>query len=41
MHDLPGTTWIRFVVWLIVGMLIYTFYGYKNSKLRTRDRDAA
>jgi APA family basic amino acid/polyamine antiporter len=41
MTDLPGTTWIRFVIWLAVGMLIYWFYGYKNSKLRTRDREAA
>jgi APA family basic amino acid/polyamine antiporter len=40
MKDLPGTTWIRFIVWLVVGMLIYVFYGYRNSKLRTRDLDA-
>jgi len=34
MKDLPLATWIRFVLWLGVGMLIYVFYGYKNSRLR-------
>jgi APA family basic amino acid/polyamine antiporter len=41
MIDLPGTTWIRFVVWLLVGLLVYVFYGYRHSKLRERDRVTA
>ena len=34
MFSLPGATWSRFLVWLLVGMLIYAFYGYRSSKLR-------
>ncbi len=34
MKDLPGTTWIRFVVWLAIGLVIYYFYSYSHSKQR-------
>ncbi len=39
MKDLPGTTWIRFVVWLVVGLVIYAAYGYRHSRLRERDAE--
>jgi basic amino acid/polyamine antiporter, APA family len=41
MTDLPLSTWIRFVVWLVVGVLIYVLYGYRNSRLRRGQGRAA
>jgi APA family basic amino acid/polyamine antiporter len=35
MADLPLGTWIRFVIWLLLGVLIYALYGYRNSRVRT------
>ena len=36
--------WIRFLAWLIIGLIIYFLYSYKNSKLspaRAAEIDAA
>jgi basic amino acid/polyamine antiporter, APA family len=27
------TNWLRFVIWLVIGLVIYFFYGRWNSKL--------
>jgi basic amino acid/polyamine antiporter, APA family len=35
MYDLPGETWIRFVVWLLAGLIIYFAYSRKHSRVRT------
>ena len=35
MYQLPAITWIRFGIWLAVGLVFYFLYGYKHSVLRT------
>jgi len=34
MTELGITNWMRFVVWLVVGLSLYFVYGYKHSRLR-------
>ena len=34
MSGLPPHSWDRFGIWLLIGVLIYVFYGYRNSTLR-------
>lgn len=33
MTGLPGITWIRFVIWFAVGLVVYFFYSIKHSLL--------
>ena len=33
MAGLPGDTWIRLAVWLVIGMAIYLFYGRHRSRI--------
>ena len=40
MTDLPLSTWVRFVIWLAVGIVIYLLYGYSHSRLRHHYPDA-
>jgi basic amino acid/polyamine antiporter, APA family len=41
MYYLPPASWWRFVGWLILGLSIYTFYGYCHSTLGRRSGRAA
>lgn len=42
MLNLPGETWIRFGVWMVVGVLFYFTYGRRHSRFATPgDREDA
>ena len=32
MLGLPWITWVRFGLWLVVGMVVYFFYGFPRSR---------
>ncbi|MGC9667732.1 amino acid permease [Planosporangium sp. 12N6] len=34
MLNLPVQTWVRFVVWMAVGLVLYSLYGRRHSRLR-------
>jgi APA family basic amino acid/polyamine antiporter len=38
MLNLSVGTWIRFLVWLAIGLVIYLVYGARKSRLREGDR---
>ncbi|HNI69998.1 MAG TPA: amino acid permease C-terminal domain-containing protein, partial [Marmoricola sp.] len=33
MLTLPLETWVRFLIWMVLGFVIYFAYGYKRSRL--------
>jgi APA family basic amino acid/polyamine antiporter len=33
MASLPGDTWLRLIVWLVIGLVIYFTYGRHHSKV--------
>jgi APA family basic amino acid/polyamine antiporter len=41
MTRLPGSTWLRFFIWLALGFLVYAVYGYRHSMLRRNPSSAA
>jgi APA family basic amino acid/polyamine antiporter len=40
MINLPRVTWIRFGLWLLVGLIFYWLYGLSHSRLRKRREGA-
>jgi APA family basic amino acid/polyamine antiporter len=34
MASLPGATWLRLIVWMAIGIVLYFAYGYSHSVLR-------
>jgi APA family basic amino acid/polyamine antiporter len=36
MFALPGDTWLRLIIWMAIGFIIYFTYGVNKSKLRNR-----
>jgi APA family basic amino acid/polyamine antiporter len=36
MLNLTAETWLRFVIWLVLGILIYVFYSRHHSRLNTK-----
>jgi APA family basic amino acid/polyamine antiporter len=40
MLGLPFDTWLRLVIWMAIGLVLYFAYGYKHSELRKRQHAA-
>jgi len=34
MAALPGDTWLRLIIWLAIGMIIYFTYGRHHSRVQ-------
>jgi APA family basic amino acid/polyamine antiporter len=32
MYTLPATTWLRLIIWMLIGFVIYFTYGKAHSK---------
>jgi APA family basic amino acid/polyamine antiporter len=39
MLNLGSLTWWRFLVWMVIGFVVYFLYGYRHSRLATEARE--
>jgi APA family basic amino acid/polyamine antiporter len=39
MLNLIGETWVRFGVWMAIGLVVYFLYGMRNSRLAHRESE--
>jgi APA family basic amino acid/polyamine antiporter len=39
-YSLPTATWLRLLIWSVIGFAVYFAYGYKHSRLRESDAKA-
>jgi APA family basic amino acid/polyamine antiporter len=39
MLNLSLDTWLRFVIWLVIGLVVYAFYGRRHARLAQRDQE--
>ena len=41
MTNLSIETWLRFVAWMAIGVVLYFAYGRRNARLADRERTTA
>jgi basic amino acid/polyamine antiporter, APA family len=41
MAGLPGATWLRLIIWMTLGVVLYFAYGFTHSEVRKRDEALA